>query len=140
MQNCTCLVLLRLIFAKKMKTTPPKEFGFRSCEVVAVIRPEKPFDIPILAKKNASILVKIFFFFSEITCFWAEKPFEFPILAEKSVSMSDKPCDSDSRTMKILGHGCLQLSHSFKKAPPSVSNPGYVPAQTHFSRSFSTSQ
>ena len=30
-----------------------------------------------------------------------EKAFEFPILAEKAVSFSDKPCDSDSRTMKI---------------------------------------
>ena len=53
------------------------------------------------------------FSFLEIICFWAEKPFEFPILAEKSVSVSDKPCDSDSRTMKIrvkVACSCLTLS------------------------------
>ena len=63
MQNCTFLVLLRPIFGEKMKTAPPKEFGCRSCEVVAVIRPEKPFELPNLDEKSASISVKTFFFF-----------------------------------------------------------------------------
>ena len=46
-----------------MKTaTPPKEFGCRSCEVDAVIRPEKAFEFPILAEKSVSISAKTFFF------------------------------------------------------------------------------
>ena len=112
------LVVLRPIFAEKMKTAPPpKEFGCRSCEVVAVIRPEKSFEFPILAEKFVSVLVKTFFL--EITCFWAEKPAEIS-------SISDKPCDSDSSTMKIrvkVACSCLTLS----KKPPSFSNPGYAP-------------
>ena len=81
-----------------------------------MIRPEKPFDIQILAEKTVSISVKTFFFL-EITCFWAEKPFEFPILAEKSVSISDKPCDSDSRTMKVRSRSLAVVS-LFQKSPP----------------------
>ena len=65
MQNRTFLVLLRSIFAEKMKTAPPKEFGWRSCEVVAVIWREKPFEFPIQAEKTISILVKTFFLFGD---------------------------------------------------------------------------
>ena len=66
----------------------------------AAIRPEKAFEYPILAKKSVTVSVKTFFFL-EITCFWAEKAFEFPILAKNPSQFSDKPCDSDSRTIKI---------------------------------------
>ena len=63
MQNRTFLVLLRPIFAQKMKTAPPpKGFGCRSCEGVAVIRPEEQFEFPISAKKAVSILDKPFEF------------------------------------------------------------------------------
>ena len=100
-----------------MKTAPPpKGFGWRSWEGVAVIRPEEPFEFPISPEKSLSISVKTFFL--EITCFWAKKPFEFPISAEKSVSISDKPFESDSRSMKIrvkVAYSCLTLS---KKPPP----------------------
>ena len=37
MQNSTFFVLLRPIFAPKMKTAPPKGFGSRSCEGFAVV-------------------------------------------------------------------------------------------------------
>ena len=132
MLNRTFLVLLRPIFGEKMKTAPPKEIGCRSCELDVVIRPEKAFEFPILAEKSVSISVKtsFFFFFLEITCFWAEKAFKFPILAEISVSILRinriKPCDSDSRTMKIrVKVVCSFLT--FSKKPPLVSNPGYAP-------------
>ena len=61
MQNHSFLVLLRPIFAQKMKTSP------RSCEGVAVIRAEEPFEFAISAEKAVSISVKAFFL--EITCF-----------------------------------------------------------------------
>ena len=85
---------------------------------------EKALEFPILAEKSVSILVKTFFL--EITCFWAEKAVEFPNLAEKSVSISrinrpksDKPCDSDSRTMKIwVKVVCSFLTLSKKPPPP----------------------
>ena len=145
MQNRTFFVLLRPIFGEKLKTAPPKEIGFQSCEVHAVIRPEKALEYPILAEKSVSISVKTFFL--EITCFWAEKTFEFPISAEKSVSISgktffwrspvfglkkrlnfrvfreipsqfsDKPRDSDSRTMKIRVKVVCTLLTLSKKPP-----------------------
>ena len=86
MQNRTFLVLLRPIFGEKMKTAPPKKIGCRSCEVDAVIRPEKAFEFPILAEKSVSISMNTFFFL-EITWFRTEKAFEFLILAKKSVSI-----------------------------------------------------
>ena len=60
-----------------------------------------------------------FFFFLEVTCFWAEKPFVFPISAEISITISGKPCESDSRAMAIrvkVAYSCLTLS----KKPPSL--------------------
>ena len=62
MQNRTFSVLLRPIFAQEMKTAPPPPEGIwcRSCEGVAVIRPEEPFELPISAEKSVSILDKPF--------------------------------------------------------------------------------
>ena len=84
MQNRTFLVLLRPIFAQKMKTGPPP----KGCgdEGVAVIWAEEAFEIGRKIRLNFGEDL----FFLEITCFWAEKPFEFPISAEKSVSISVK--------------------------------------------------
>ena len=146
MQNRTFLVFLKPTFGEKLKTAPPpKEIGCRSCEVHVVTRPEKTIEFPILAGKSVSISVKIFFFFLETTCFWAKKTLEFPILAGKSVSISflettwfraektlefqsfreipfqflDKPCDSDSRSMKIrVKVVCTFLTLSKKPPPP----------------------
>ena len=102
MQNRTFLVLLRPIFGEKLKTAPPKKIGCRSCEIDVVIRPDKAFEFPILAEISVSIL-RIY------------RP------------KSDKPCDSDSRTMKIrVKVVCSFLTLS--KKPPSFSNPGNAPA------------
>ena len=112
-----------------MKTAPPPEgIWWRSCEGVAVIRAEEPFEFPISAEKSVSISVKPFLFL-EITCFWAEKPFQFPISAEKSVLILDTPFESDSKAMKIrvkVTYSCLTLS---KKPPPPFPNPGYAPGR-----------
>ena len=147
MQNCTFLVLLRPIFAEKMKTVPPpKKFGCWSREVVAVIRPEKPFNFRFWPKNPSQFRWRPFFFwrtpvfglkdrlnfrvrpksssqfrwrpfFFEITCFWAEKPLYFWFWPKYLCFVWF--------LIKILiqeqwnfGQGCLQLSHSFKKAPP----------------------
>ena len=78
----------------------PPLIGCRSCEVHVVIRPEKALEFPILAGKSVSISVKTFFFL-ETTCVWVEKTLEFPSFREIPSQFSDKPCDSDSRAMKI---------------------------------------
>ena len=117
MQNCTFLVLLRPICAEKMKTAPPNEFGCQSCEEVGVNRPKKPFEFRISAEKSVSFSAKTFFFWRS-PVFGLKKPVEFRILAKKSVSISERPCESDLRTMKIVvkvACSCLTLS---KKPPP----------------------
>ena len=99
MQNCTFLVLLRPIFAQKMKTAPSKRFGSRSSEVVAAIRPEEPFKSVISAEKSDSISVKTFFFGDHLF-------------------LGKKLPQSDSRAMKIwvkVAYSCLNLP---KKPPP----------------------
>ena len=99
MQNRTFLVLLRPIFAQKMKTAPPKRFGSRSSEVVAAIRPEELFEFVISAEKSVSISVKTFFFGDHLF-------------------LGKKPPQSDSRAMKIwvkVAYSCLNLP---KKPPP----------------------
>ena len=123
MQNRTFLVLLRPIFCEKLKIAPPphrktaplQRLNFRFWPKNQFQFRRRPF----------------FLFFLETTWFWAEKTFEFWISAEKSVSISaktffffflrppgfgrkkpsnfreissefsDKPCETDSRTMKI---------------------------------------
>ena len=99
MQNRTFLVLLRPIFAQKMKTAPPKRFGSRSSKVVAAIRLEEPFEFVISAEKFYSISVKTFFFGDHLF-------------------LGEKPPQSDSRAMKIwvkVAYSCLNL---LKKPPP----------------------
>ena len=86
MQNPTFLEHLRPILAPKMKTAPPKGFGSRSREGVAVMRPEELLEFVISAEKSVSILVKSFFFEDHLVL--GEKPFEFEISAEKSISTS----------------------------------------------------
>ena len=97
---------------------------------------EKAFEFPILAEKSVSISVKTFFF--ETTCFWAEKAFEFPILAEISVSISrinwpksDKPCDFDSRTMKIRVKVVCSFLTLSKKPPPPLFFKSWLSACVH---------
>ena len=156
MQNRTFFVLLRAIFGEKLKTAPPKEIGSRSCEEHVVIRSEKALEFRMLAGKSVLISVKTFFFFLfgdhlslvrknvwisefgrkislnfgedlfilETTCFWSEKTFEFP---RNFRELSDKPCDSDSRAMKIqVKVVCTFLTLSKKPPPPPFPNPGYA--------------
>ena len=60
-----------------------------------------------------------FFFFLETTCFWAEKTFELSAFREISSQFSDKPCETDSRTMKIrVKVVCTFLTLSTPPPPP----------------------
>ena len=68
-----------------------------------------------------------FFFFLEITCFWAEKTFVFPSFPRNSVSIFGQTVWFWFKNNENSGQGCLHFSHSFKKAPP-FPNPGYAPA------------
>ena len=144
MQNRTFLVLLRPIFAQKMKTAPPRK-GFGD-EGVAVIWAEEAFEIGRKIRLNFGKD----HFFSEITCFWAEKPFEFPISAEKSVSISVKTfffleitCFWAKNPPQFLtnrltlnrkqwkfGLRLLTVVSLFQKSPPPpFSSPGYAPEE-----------
>ena len=89
---------------------------------------EKLFDLPILAEKSDSISVKTFFFF-----FWRPPVFErrkrlnFRAFREIPFQISDKPWETDSRTMKIwVKFLCTFLTLS-KEPPPLFPNPGYAP-------------
>ena len=76
MQNCMFFVLLRPILCEKWKIAPPH----------SKTAPPQTSEFAKLDEILVSILVKtFFFFFLEITKFWAEKTFEFRISAEKSL-------------------------------------------------------
>ena len=85
MQNSTFLVLLRPIFAPKMKTSPPKRFGSRSCEGLAVVWTRI---VEFFGSGAHPKSVKTYFL--EITRFRPEKTFEFLILAIKTLWISVK--------------------------------------------------
>ena len=110
MRNRAFLVLLRPIFAQKMKTAPRRIWVpklWRSCRDST----GRTVLISDFVRKIRLNSVKTFFL--EITCFWAAKPFDFPTSAKKAVSISDKPFESDSRAMKIrvkVAYSCLTLS------------------------------
>ena len=70
-------VLLRPIFWEKWKIAPPH----------SKTAPPQTSEFAKLDEKSVSISVKTFFFFFEITWFWAKKSFEFRISAEKSLSI-----------------------------------------------------
>ena len=108
-------------FVKNWKQPPP----------IGKQPPLKRLDFRFRPKNQSQIRWRPFFLFLETKWFWAEKTFEFPISAEKSVNFgetfffwrppnfgrkqplnfrafreissqfSDKPCETDSRTMKI---------------------------------------
>ena len=127
MQNTTFLVLLRSIFAPKMKIAPPNGIGEQNCEGLAGIWTRKLdffsrlhlklvrktewrsffffffffWDHLILAGKTVSILVKTFF-----------------ILEITYLILTEKPPQSDASLMKIwvkFVYCCFQLP---KKPPP----------------------
>ena len=110
MQNRTFLVYLRPIFCEKLKIAPPHR----------KTAPPQTFEFPISAEKSVSIWVKTFFFF--FLCrppdFGRKKPLSFRPFGEISSQISDKPCETDSRTMKIrVKVVCTVLTVS-KKPPP----------------------
>ena len=118
MQNCTFLLLFRPIFDKKLKTAPPKEIGCRSREVDVIIRCEKVFECAILAEKLDSISAKTFFLF-ENHLFLGGKTCELSAFREIPSQFSDKPCETDSKTMKIrVKVVCTFLTISKKPLPP----------------------
>ena len=118
-------MLLRPIFCEKLKiapphkkTAPPETFEFpnlaeKSDSISAktfffflettCFWAEKTFEFRISAEKSDSISAKTFFFF----CFWRppdfgpKKPSNFRAFREISSEFSDKPCETDSRTIKI---------------------------------------
>ena len=119
MQNRTFLVLLRPIFCEKLKIAPlPKENS-----------PPKTFEFPNLAEKSVSISVKTFFFF-----FWRppdfglKKRLNFRAFRDIPSQFSDKPCETDSRTMKIWVKVVSTFLTLSKKSPPPFPNPGYAHA------------
>ena len=80
--------------------------------------------LPILAEKSVSISVKTFFLRSPV--FGRKKGLNFRFFREIPSQVLDKPCDSDSRTMKIrVKVVCSFLTLSKKPLP--FSNPGYAP-------------
>ena len=61
---------------------------------------EKTFEFPISAEKSVSISVKTFVFWRPAD-FGRKKRLNFRGFREISSQFSDKPCETDSRTMKI---------------------------------------
>ena len=121
MQNRTFLVLLRPIFGEKLKTASPKEIGCRSCEVDVVMRYKKKFEFRILAEKPVSISAKTFFFFRRSPVFGRKKRLNFRAFREVPSQFSDKPCDTDSRPMKIWVKVVCTFLTLLKKPPPPFS-------------------
>ena len=74
-----------------------------------------------------------FFFFLEITWFWAEKTIEFPSFPRNSVLVFGETVWNWFRNNENSGQGSLHFSHSFKKVPPPpFPNPGYAPGRYSF--------
>ena len=118
-------MLLRPIFCEKLKIAPPETFEFpnlseKSDSISAKIFffffffffettcfwAEKTFEFRISAEKSDSVSAKTFFF-SFFFFFWRppdfgrKKPSNFRAFRETSSEFSDKPCETDSRTIKI---------------------------------------
>ena len=130
MQNSTFLVLLRPIFAPKMKTAPPTGMGSRSCEGLLVIWTRK---------------VEFFFLertlsWSEVTEFWLrpffwrspkfgwKNRFNFgeDLFFWRSPDFDRKTASIWFKMVKIwvkFVYCCFQLS---KKPPSLLRNPGYA--------------
>ena len=111
MQNRMFFVLLRPIFCEKWKNSPPP------------IRKEPPLIRLNLRnwKKNCPEFWRrpfFFFFFWRSPNFWAEKTLNFRSFRDISSQISDKSCETDSRSMKIRVKVVCTLSHSLQNSPP----------------------
>ena len=136
MQNSTFFVLLRPIFAPKMKTAPPKGFGTRSCEALAVVWTRI---VEICGSGAHAQSVMTFFFWKSHVFgqknplnfrFWPKKTFKFrrrPFFFRDYLRLTKKTPQSRLKLMKIwvkFVYGCIKLP---KKLPPPLRNPGYAP-------------
>ena len=82
---------------------------------------EKSFEFPILAENSDSISVKTFFFW-RFPVFERKKHLNFRAFRELPSQFSNKPCKTDSRTMKIrVEVVCTFLTLSKKPPPPPFS-------------------
>ena len=80
--------------------------------------PPQTFEFPDLAEKSVPISVKTFFFFFETTWFWAKKTLNFWAFRQISSQFSGKPCETDSRTMKIRVKVVFTFLILSKQPPP----------------------
>ena len=154
MQNRSFLVLLRPIFCEKLKIAPtigkqppPQTFEFpnlteKSDSILVKtffifififlettwFWAEKTFEFRISAKKiRLNFGEDLFFlFFWRPPDFGRKKSLNFRAFREISSQFSDKPCETDSRTMKIRVKVDCTFFHSFRNSPP-FPNPGYAP-------------
>ena len=79
---------------------------------------EKTFEFPILTEKSVSISVKTFFVFWRSPVSGLKKRMNFRVFREIPSQFSDKPCDFDSRTMKIRVKVVCSFLILSKKPPP----------------------
>ena len=106
------------ILAEKSVLISLKTFFFFFFFEITWFGAEKAFEFPILAKKSVSISVKTFFFWRS-PGFKLKKRFNFRVFREIPSQFSDKPCDSDSRTIEIqVKVVCSYLTLSKKKPHP----------------------
>ena len=126
MQNRTILVVLRPIFCEKLKigppplkNSPPQTFGFPNWAEKSVLisaktfffffwRPlnfgrKKPLNFGFRPKNQSQFRRRpfFFFFFWRPLDFGRKKPLNFRAFREILSQFSDKPCETDSRAMKI---------------------------------------
>ena len=108
----------------KIKNSPPKGNWvpklWRSCKVYVVIRSKKRLNFRFWWKMQSKFRWRpFFFFFRRSPVFGRIKRLNFQGFREIPSQFLDKPCDSDSKTMKIrVKVVCTFLTLSKKPPPP----------------------
>ena len=131
MQNRTFLLLFRPIFGEKLETAPPKgnwvPKSWSRCRD-SVWKSVWFTDFGRKIRLNFSEDL-FFFFFLRPPVFKRKKLLNFRAFREIPSQFSDKPCETDSRIMKIwVKVVCTFLTLSKKPPPPPpFPNPGYAP-------------
>ena len=131
MQNSTFLVLLRPIFAPKLKTAPPTGLGSRSCEGLPVIWTRKvKFFFSGAHPKFVRLILFLFktFFFSKSPNFGWKNRFKLDkdLFFGDHLILTEKPLQFGSRLMKLWVKFVYCCFHLSKKPPPPLQNPGYA--------------
>ena len=130
MQNRTLLVLLRPIFCEQ---PPPKGNWVPKLWSRCRDSEWKSVWISDFGRKiSLNFGEDLFFFFWRPPVFGQKKRLNFQAFLEIPSQFSDKPCETDSRTMTIrVNVVCTFLTLS--KKPPPFSNPGHAPEpSSHF--------